>query len=369
MTAQRTVASRRPIRSYSYRDSGVDIDSGLRLVERLKLLAGKTRRRGADATLSGFGGLFDLAAAGDWSHPLLVAAADGVGTKLMVANAAGCHDGIGVDLVAMCVNDLVVHGAEPLFFLDYFATGKLSVDAGNIVVSGIADGCSKAGCTLIGGETAEMPGFYPAGHYDLAGFAVGIVERANQLPKRDDINVGDVVIGLESSGVHANGFSLVRKIVADRSVTYADPAPFDHSISLGDALLVPSRIYVLPVLQSLKVGDIKALAHITGGGLIENIPRVLPPSLGVRIDLESWSMPPVFEWIAGNGDVEQDEMLRTFNCGIGMIVIASKDEVSTVIASFANAGMDARPIGKVCSQPGVSFDGQLMAKECISSPY
>lgn len=368
MTAQKTVAGHRPIRSYSYRDSGVDIDSGLRLVERLKLLAGKTRRRGADATLSGFGGLFDLAAAGDWSAPLLVAAADGVGTKLMVANAVGCHNGIGIDLVAMCVNDLVVHGAEPLFFLDYFATGELSVDAGNIVVSGIANGCSVAGCTLIGGETAEMPGFYPAGHYDLAGFAVGIVERKNRLPKQDNINVGDVVIGLKSSGVHANGFSLVRKIVADRGIAYVEPAPFDHSRSLGSALLEPSRIYVRPVLQSLKVGEVKALAHITGGGLIENIPRVLPPSLGVRIDLESWSMPPVFEWIAGNGDVEQGEMLRTFNCGIGMIVIASKNDADAVVTSFADANVDARLIGEVCSQPGVSFDGQLMAKKCVSLP-
>ncbi len=341
-----------PSQPYDYRGAGVDIDSGAELVRRIAPLARATARPGADAALGGFGGLFDLAAAGRWRDPLLVAATDGVGTKSMVAAAAGRHDGIGVDLVAMCVNDLVVHGAEPLFFLDYFSTGALSVDSAAAVVAGIAKGCRQAGCGLIGGETAEMPGIYSASHYDLAGFAVGAVERDSLLP-RHDVRVGDTVIGLASSGVHANGFSLVRRLVADRGLSWDAPAPFDPAVSLGEAFLAPTRIYVPAVLAALPQG-IKALAHVTGGGLIENLPRALPPPLGARLDSRAWSEPPVFGWIAADGDVAREEMLRTFNCGIGMAAIAAPDTVDPVCAAITAAGETVWCIGEVVATPGVT---------------
>ncbi len=342
---------RPPEHPYRYAGAGVDIDAGAELVRRIAPLAARTARPGADAALGGFGGMFDLAA-GQWRDPLLVAATDGAGTKSMLAAEVGRHDGIGIDLVAMCVNDLAVHGAEPLFFLDYFATGALSVETAAAVVAGIAEGCRAAGCALIGGETAEMPGLYGRGHYDIAGFAVGAVERDRVLPRRD-VCAGDALIGLASSGVHANGFSLVRRLVADRGLSWAAPAPFDRGRSLGDALLEPTRIYVPAVRAALPAG-IKALAHVTGGGLVDNLPRALPPALGARIDLDTWPAPPVFQWIAGDGDVGRDEMLRTFNCGIGMVAVTAADAAGDAAAAFAAAGETAYRIGEVTAKPGVT---------------
>ena len=340
-----------------YRDAGVDIDSGAELVRRIAPLAAGTARPGADAALGGFGGLFDLAA-GRWRDPLLVAATDGVGTKSLVAAAAGRHGGIGIDLVAMCVNDLVAQGAEPLFFLDYFATGALLVDAAAAVVAGVAEGCRQAGCALIGGETAEMPGLYRDGHYDLAGFAVGAVERERLLP-RTDVRAGDALLGLASGGVHANGFSLVRRIVADRGLAWESPAPFAPGLALGEALLAPTRIYVPAVLAALEAapGAVKALAHITGGGLVDNPPRALPPGLGARIDLESWRPPPVFGWLAGAGGVARGEMLRTFNCGIGMVAVVDADSAESVAAALEAGGETVCRIGKVVETPGAETLG------------
>jgi phosphoribosylformylglycinamidine cyclo-ligase len=333
-------------RPLTYADAGVDIDAGNRMVELIKPHVRSTRRRGADAEIGGFGGLFDLKAAG-FADPILVASNDGVGTKVKIAIESGIHHTVGIDLVAMCVNDLVVQGAEPLFFLDYYATGKLDPQAGAAIVEGIAAGCREAGCALIGGETAEMPGLYAHGDYDLAGFAVGAAERGRLLP-RDDINAGDVVFGLPSSGVHSNGFSLVRRIVAREGLAWDARAPFDQSRSLAEALLTPTRIYVKPLLMALQhTTHIKALAHITGGGFPENLPRVLPKGLGIALDLSAIPVLPVFRWVAKSGGIAETEMLRTFNCGIGMIVIAARDHADDVDAALSRAGETPIRIGEM----------------------
>ena len=311
----------------------------------IKQLVKSTERPGVASELGGFGGLFDLKAAG-FKDPMLVAATDGVGTKLLIAGAAGHHATIGIDLVAMCVNDLVVQGAEPLFFLDYMATGKLDVDAGRELIAGIADGCIQAGCALIGGETAEMPGLYDPGHYDLAGFAVGAVER-DRLLNGDGARPGDVIFGLASSGLHSNGFSLVRRIVEDNGFDYAEPAPFDDSLSLGRALLEPTRIYVKSCLAALATSGVHGFAHITGGGLLENIPRVLPAGLSAVIDTNAWPLPAVFRWLAKTGAVMPLEMARTFNCGLGMVVLAAPDAAGDVEAALSKAGEYVIPIGTV----------------------
>ena len=330
----------------TYAQAGVDIDAGNAMVEAIKPLVRATARPGADAEIGGFGGLFDLKAAG-FRDPVLVAANDGVGTKVKIAIETGRHTTIGIDLVAMSVNDLVVQGAEPLFFLDYFATGKLAPHIGAEVVAGIAAGCREAGCALIGGETAEMPGLYAGGDYDLAGFAVGAAERGTLLP-RAGIAAGDVLLGLPSSGVHSNGFSLVRRIVEASGLALDAPAPFDPARSLGEALLEPTRIYVKPILAVLKATEgVKAFAHITGGGFPDNIPRVLPDGLGVRLDLGSVPVLPVFRWLAAAGGVAESEMLRTFNCGIGMVAVVAEDAVDAVRAAFAASGETAHVIGVV----------------------
>jgi phosphoribosylformylglycinamidine cyclo-ligase len=343
----------------SYRDSGVDIDAGNALVEAIKPLARSTRRAGADADLGGFGALFDLKAAG-FKDPVLVAANDGVGTKLKIAIDTGLHATIGIDLVAMCVNDLLAQGAEPLFFLDYFACGKLDVETARAVIAGIAEGCRQAGCALIGGETAEMPGMYAEADYDLAGFAVGAVERGAILPRADIVS-GDVLIGLASSGVHSNGYSLVRRLVADEKLALKGPAPFDTSKTLGDALLVPTHIYVRPVLQAIRAtAAIKAIAHITGGGLSENLPRVLPAGLAAHIDLAAWEAPAVFGWLARAGNLDDAEMLRTFNCGLGLVMIAAASETDKVLATLVAAGETPVRIGEI--EPGRGVKSQAKGK-------
>jgi phosphoribosylformylglycinamidine cyclo-ligase len=330
----------------SYRDAGVDIDAGNRLVDLIKPLVKATARAGADAEIGGFGGVFDLKRAG-YRDPLLVAATDGVGTKLKLAIDYGRHDTIGVDLVAMNVNDLVVQGAEPLLFLDYFACGKLDPERAAEVVKGIAAGCREAGCALIGGETAEMPGLYQAGDYDLAGFALGAVEREKLLPRKD-IEPGDIILGLTSSGIHSNGFSLVRRVIEKTGARLDDVAPFDQSKTLGEALLTPTRIYVKQVLAALKATDgIKALAHITGGGFTDNIPRVLPENTGTKIDLGRIPLLPVFKWLAKEGGIEDREMMRTFNCGIGLIVVVDKNHAAKVESAFVKAGEKVIRIGEI----------------------
>ncbi len=350
-------------RPLTYADAGVDIDAGAQLVERIKPLVRATARPGSDAEIGGFGGIFDLKAAG-FKDPVLVAANDGVGTKVKIAIDARQNDTVGIDLVAMCVNDLVVQGAEPLFFLDYFATGKLDPAEGEKLIAGITAGCREAGCALIGGETAEMPGLYQGRDYDLAGFAVGAAERGALLP-RSDIEAGDVVLGLASSGLHSNGFSLVRRIVEKSGIGWSDPAPFETGPSLAEALLKPTRIYVKSVLGVLRDQDaragLKALAHITGGGFPENIPRVLPKSLGVRLDLASIEVPPVFRWLAATGPVSEDEMLRAFNCGIGMVVIASSSGREAVRRAFEARGERVSLIGEVVEADGarVTYRGRL----------
>jgi phosphoribosylformylglycinamidine cyclo-ligase len=349
-----------PRNGLTYAQAGVDIDAGNAMVEAIKPLVRATRRPGADAEIGGFGGLFDLKAAG-FSDPILVAANDGVGTKVKIAIETGIHDTIGIDLVAMCVNDIVVQGAEPLLFLDYFATGKLTPDVGVAIVKGIAEGCRRAGCALIGGETAEMPGLYARGDYDLAGFAVGAAERGTLLP-RGDVEAGDVLLGLPSSGVHSNGFSLVRRVVEASGLAWDAPAPFAPSQNLGEALLEPTRIYVKPLLQALRAhGGIKALAHITGGGFPDNIPRVLPEGTGVTLDLAAIPVTPVFAWLARTGGVAQPEMLRTFNCGIGMVVVAERAEVDAVKRALAAAGESPVVIGEVtaAAEPRVATTGAL----------
>jgi phosphoribosylaminoimidazole synthetase len=344
----------------TYADAGVDIDAGNALVERIKPLVRSTRRPGADAEIGGFGGVFDLKAAG-FKDPLLVAANDGVGTKLRIAIEAGQHDTIGIDLVAMCVNDLVVQGAEPLFFLDYFATGKLDPDQGAAIVAGIVEGCRQAGCALVGGETAEMPGMYAEKDYDLAGFAVGAVERGQLLPT-DDIVEGDVLLGLASSGVHSNGFSLVRRIVEKSGLKWNDEAPFAQERTLAEALLEPTRIYVKPVLQATRnTHGIKALAHITGGGFPDNLPRILPHDYAAEIDLDAIDIPPVFSWLARTGGVEDREMLRTFNCGVGMVAVVAAGQAAQVAAVLKQAGETVLPVGRVVArrEAGVAFLGSM----------
>jgi phosphoribosylformylglycinamidine cyclo-ligase len=348
-------------RGLTYAQAGVDIDAGNRMVDLIKPLVRATARPGADAEIGGFGGLFDLKRAG-FKDPVLVAANDGVGTKVKIAIETGRHDTIGIDLVAMSVNDLVVQGAEPLFFLDYYACGKLEPEVGAAVVAGISNGCRQAGCALIGGETAEMPGLYAGEDYDLAGFAVGAVERGEVLP-RSDIAEGDVILGLASSGVHSNGFSLVRKVVAKTGLAWTVPAPFAPSQTLGDAILEPTRIYVKSCLAAIReTKAVKGFAHITGGGFPDNIPRVLPKGLGARIDLTKVAVPPVFKWLAREGGIAQNEMLRTFNCGIGMIVVVAPKDAAAVADAFTRAGGTVATLGSViraADEPRVLYDGTL----------
>jgi phosphoribosylformylglycinamidine cyclo-ligase len=345
----------------TYAKAGVDIDAGNALVEAIKPLARATARPGAGADLGGFGALFDLKAAG-FRDPVLVACNDGVGTKVKIAIEAGRHETIGIDLVAMCVNDLIVQGAEPLFFLDYFASGALDVEVAKSVIGGIAEGCRQAGAALIGGETAEMPGLYAAGDYDLAGFAVGAAERGTLLPRRD-VAAGDALIGIASSGVHSNGLSLVRRLVRDRALGWEAPAPFDAGMPLAEALLTPTRIYVKTVLAAIReTGAVKALAHITGGGLTENLPRVLPEGVAAEIDLTAWKSQPVFAWIAAAGGVAESEMLRTFNCGIGLVLVCAASEAGQLCAFLSGRGEDARIIGTLREaegKPSVRFLGSL----------
>lgn len=344
----------------SYADAGVDIDAGNALVEAIKPVVKATARQGSDTEIGGFGGLFDLKAAG-FDDPILVAANDGVGTKLKIAIDANKHNTVGIDLVAMCVNDLVVQGAEPLLFLDYFATGQLRVEQGVDIITGIAEGCKLAGCALIGGETAEMPGMYSGGDYDLAGFAVGAAERGSLLPSQD-IASGDVLLGLASSGVHSNGFSLVRKIMDVAGVGFADPVPFSAGKTLGDVLLEPTRIYVKPLLAAIRqIGAIKAMAHITGGGFTENIPRVLPDDLAASIDLGLLRPPPIFGWLSSAGGVASTEMLRTFNCGVGMVVVVSSEKVDDVVNVLGKEGETAITLGTIIERTdeAVSYEGVL----------
>ena len=345
----------------TYADSGVDIDAGEALVERIKPLAKSTRRPGADAALGGFGGLFDLKACG-FTDPVLVAANDGVGTKLKLAIDTGLHSGVGVDLVAMCINDLVVQGAQPLFFLDYFATGKLNVDEAEIVIAGIADGCRQAGCALLGGETAEMPGMYAKGDYDLAGFAVGAVERDAILPKTADMTEGDIVIALPSSGVHSNGFSLVRRLLELNGITYDAPLPYDSEKTVGQALIEPTKIYVRAVLALLGKVKAKGFAHITGGGITENAPRALTDGLDLEINLSSWKLPKLFGWLQGLGGIDPAEMLRTFNCGIGMIAIVAAEDADAALAALTDAGEAPFVVGRLAighGAPKVIYRGAL----------
>ncbi len=329
----------------TYKAAGVDIDAGNALVDAIKPLAKATARPGAAAGLGGFGALFDLRAAG-YHDPILVATTDGVGTKLKLAIETGRHDTVGVDLVAMCVNDLVVQGAEPLFFLDYFATGRLEVDVGREIVAGIARGCQEAGCALVGGETAEMPGMYVAGDYDLAGFAVGAMERGAGLDG-GTVAEGDVVLGLASNGLHSNGFSLVRKVARDLGLTWDAPAPFAPEDTLGPALLAPTRIYVRPCLAAIRAGGVKALAHVTGGGLPENLPRVLPEGLGAALDATAWPLPAVFQWLRREGGVPPVELLRTFNCGIGMAAVVAPERAEALAGLLRAAGETVHVVGHI----------------------
>ena len=340
----------------TYADAGVDIDAGNSLIERIKPAAKRTARTGVMAGLGGFGALFDLKGAG-YNDPILVAATDGVGTKLRIAIDTGNVDTIGIDLVAMCVNDLVCQGAEPLFFLDYFATGKLDIEDATRIINGIAEGCEASGCAMIGGETAEMPGMYHDGDFDLAGFAVGAMERGADLPV--GVVEGDVLIGLASDGVHSNGYSLVRRIVDVSGLGWADDAPFADG-PLGAALLTPTRLYVKSTLSAIKHGGVHALAHITGGGLTENLPRVLPEGLGAQIDLNAWELPPVFKWLAATGGIVESEMLKTFNSGIGMVLSVAASEADAVTAILTAAGENVMQIGTVKAGEGVSYTGSLL---------
>ena len=335
-------------KSLTYRDAGVDIDAGDAMVDAIKPLAASTRRPGADGALGGFGGLFDLKAAG-FKDPVLVSGTDGVGTKLMLAFATNRHETIGIDLVAMCANDVLAQGAEPLFFLDYFATGKLDPGTGAKVVAGIAEGCRQAGCTLVGGETAEMPGMYAPGHYDLAGFVVGAVERPDILPKVDSMKAGDVLVALPSSGPHSNGYSLIRRIVERTGLAWDDCAPFDATKKLGEALLAPTRIYVKALLPPIRAGRIKGLAHITGGGLTENTPRMLPEHLVPKIDDKAWALPTVFDWLQRAGSVSDAEMRRTFNCGIGIVMAVGTGDAQPLMEQLARAGEASFVIGELAS--------------------
>ena len=328
--------------SLSYKDAGVDIDAGNALVEKIKPIVKKTNRPGVVGGLGGFGGLFELPL-DRYKNPMLVSGTDGVGTKLKLAIDLGIHDTIGIDLVAMCVNDILVAGAEPLFFLDYYATGKLELDVGTAIISGIAEGCIQSGAALIGGETAEMPGMYSEGDYDLAGFSVGIVEK-DKVVSGDKVKAGDVILGLASTGPHSNGYSLVRKVI-EVSGASLDQA-FDGT-TLGKALLAPTRIYVKSLLATVQAGKVNALCHVTGGGLSENLPRVLPEGMQAVISKSSWTRPAVFDWLQSNGNIEDDELLRTFNCGIGMVVVVSKENQAEVIAACEQGGEKVDRIGEI----------------------
>jgi phosphoribosylformylglycinamidine cyclo-ligase len=340
----------------TYADAGVDIDAGNTLVERIKPAAKRTARPGVMAGLGGFGALFDLKGAG-YSDPVLVAATDGVGTKLRIAIDTGNVDTIGIDLVAMCVNDLVCQGAEPLFFLDYFATGKLELDQATRIIEGIAAGCEASGCALIGGETAEMPGMYHDGDFDLAGFAVGAMERGTELPA--GVKAGDVLLGLASDGVHSNGYSLVRRVVELSGLSWDDAAPFADG-TLGEALLAPTRLYVKSALTAVRAGGVHALAHITGGGLTENLPRVLPDGLGAQIDLGAWDLPPVFRWLAETGGMAEAELLKTFNAGIGMVLSVDAAQAAALTAVLIDAGETVHQLGTVTNGEGVGYTGALL---------
>jgi phosphoribosylformylglycinamidine cyclo-ligase len=348
-------------RGMTYAQAGVDIDAGNRMVDLIKPLVRATARPGADAEIGGFGGLFDLKRCG-FKDPVLVAATDGVGTKVKIAIDTGRYETIGIDLVAMSVNDLVVQGAEPLFFLDYYACGRLEPETGAAVVAGIALGCKQAGCALIGGETAEMPGVYAGDDFDLAGFAVGAAERDGILP-RNNIAEGDVILGLASSGVHSNGYSLVRKIVERSGLGWSAPAPFAPEQTLGEAILTPTRIYVKSCLTAIRTTSaVKGLAHITGGGFPDNIPRVLPKGLGACIARDGVPVKPVFKWLAAEGDIAQDELLRTFNCGIGMIVVVAQADAARVTEAFTGAGEHVVALGDVIhaeAEPRVVYRGAL----------
>ncbi|AUQ98766.1 phosphoribosylformylglycinamidine cyclo-ligase [Phaeobacter inhibens] len=340
----------------TYADAGVDIDAGNALVDRIKPAAKRTNRSGVMSGLGGFGALFDLKDAG-YSDPILVGATDGVGTKLRIAIDTGVVDGVGIDLVAMCVNDLVCQGAEPLFFLDYFATGKLETETAARIIEGIAEGCVRSGCALIGGETAEMPGMYPKGDFDLAGFAVGAMERGTALPA--DVQEGDVLLGLASDGVHSNGYSLVRKLVEVSGLGWDADCPFGEG-TLGEALLTPTRLYVKQCLAAVRTGGVHALAHITGGGLTENLPRVLPEELGADIDLNAWELPPVFKWMAETGGIAEAEMLKTFNCGIGMILSVSADRADELVKVLEGEGETVSRLGTVTAGAGMRYSGKLL---------
>jgi phosphoribosylformylglycinamidine cyclo-ligase len=340
----------------TYADAGVDIDAGNALVDRIKPAARRTQRSGVMSGLGGFGALFDLKAAG-YEDPILVGATDGVGTKLRIAIDTGNVDGVGIDLVAMCVNDLVCQGAEPLFFLDYFATGKLETEVAARIIEGIAEGCVQSGCALIGGETAEMPGMYEAGDFDLAGFAVGAMERGADLPS--GVKEGDVLLGLASNGVHSNGYSLVRKLVEVSGLGWDDDCPWMEG-TLGAALLAPTRLYVRQSLEAVRAGGVHGLAHITGGGLTENLPRVLPEGLGASIELSAWDLPAVFEWLAATGGMAESELLKTFNCGIGMILVVEADRAEAISALLTEAGEDVSRIGSVGQGDGVTYTGTLL---------
>ncbi|MFO1175507.1 MAG: phosphoribosylformylglycinamidine cyclo-ligase [Paracoccaceae bacterium] len=345
-----------PKSGLTYAEAGVDIDAGNALVERIKPAAKRTNRPGTLSGLGGFGALFDLKAAG-YRDPVLVAATDGVGTKLKIAIDTGTVDTIGIDLVAMCVNDLVCQGAEPLFFLDYFATGKLEVDKAARIIDGIADGCARSGCALIGGETAEMPGMYHGGDFDLAGFAVGAMERGADLPR--GVREGDVLLGLASDGVHSNGYSFVRKVAERSGLGWDAPSPFSQN-TLGAALLAPTRLYVKQALAAVRAGGVHALAHITGGGLTENPPRVLPEGLACEIDLSSWALPPVFRWLAETAAMSEPELLKTFNCGIGMIAVVADDRADAIEALLTREGEQVVRLGHVVKGEGVRYKGQLL---------
>ena len=340
----------------TYADAGVDIDAGNTLVERIKPAAKRTARPGVMSGLGGFGAMFDLKGAG-YQDPILVGATDGVGTKLRIAIDTGNVDTVGIDLVAMCVNDLVCQGAEPLFFLDYFATGKLDVDSAARIVEGIAKGCEDSGCALIGGETAEMPGMYSDGDFDLAGFAVGAMERGADLPV--DVAEGDVLLGLASNGVHSNGYSFVRKVVEMSGLSWGDAAPFGDA-SLGEELLAPTRLYVKQTLAAVRAGGVHGLAHITGGGLTENLPRVLPEGLGADIDLSAWELPAVFRWLAETAGMAESELLKTFNSGIGMIVVVAADRADAIAEVLTAEGETVTKIGTVTAGEGVRYSGKLL---------
>jgi phosphoribosylformylglycinamidine cyclo-ligase len=345
----------------TYAHAGVDIDAADALIERIAPAAKATRRPGAGADLGGFGGLFDLKAAG-FRDPVLVASTDGVGTKLKLAIEARNFTTIGQDLVAMCVNDIVVQGAEPLFFLDYYATGKLAVDDAATVIEGIARACRDSGCALIGGETAEMPGLYAPGDFDLAGFTVGAVERSAILPRTQEIRAGDVLIGVASSGFHSNGFSLVRRVLSDASLSLDAPVPFAKEMTIGEVLLVPTRLYVKSALAAIGAAQVKGLAHITGGGITENLPRILPSDVEALVHLDSWKRAPVFRWISGCGGIDEHEMLRTFNCGIGLVAIVAPENEAACLAAFAGAGETACRIGEISTGNGeahVRYAGNL----------